>query len=252
MLMLAQQRLPSVPADDLARIRALYEDGSCFRAFEAASRFGELSQWRGRDELLLAGRLAPHLGAPRLGMALHYRAWRTDPTDPSACCCHAWNFLAQRGPLRAWRFLKDVGSLDEAPDLIRSDWLGTHAVTLARLRDFDAAELWLARAEQLAPAAPGSWSRAPTSMSLKTAMTTPWPRRDNRSKLSRGAGPESNRSRICSSFSTDSRRQLSSWPPHQSESKARCSWPSKARSRTISAAMRMLAGPGSASRQAPR
>ena len=151
MLMLAQERLPSVPAVDLARIRALYDDGFCFRAFEVASRFRDLSQWRGRDELLLAGRLAPHLGAPRLGMALHHRAWRADPTDPSACVCHAWNLLAQRGPLEVWRFLKSVGSLDEAPDLIRSDWLATHAATLARLRDFDAAESWLVRAEEIAP-----------------------------------------------------------------------------------------------------
>ena len=147
--MTSDLRMASVPADDLARILALYDDGLCLRAFELTRQFGELSRWRGTAERLLAGRLAPHLGAPRLGMALHYRAWRDDRADPSACFYRSLVVLGRRGPLEAWRFLQSVGPLEGAPDSIRSDWLATHACTLARLRDFDAAESWLARADRI-------------------------------------------------------------------------------------------------------
>ena len=82
-------------------------------------------------------------------MALHHRAWRDDRADPSACFYRSLVVLGRRGPLEAWRFLQSVGPLEDAPDSIRSDWLATHACTLARLRDFDAAESWLARADRI-------------------------------------------------------------------------------------------------------
>ena len=151
MLLTIEHRPPSIPADELARILALHEDGQCFRAYELAKRFGELARWRGTNERLLAGRLAPHLGAPRLALALHHRAWRDDPTDPWACFYRARLILGRRGPLEAWRFVQRVGPLEDAPDQARADWMASHSCILGRLRDFDAAESWLARAERLCP-----------------------------------------------------------------------------------------------------
>ena len=44
MLMTAEPALPLIPAEELARIRALLEEGLHFRAFELAREFGELGQ----------------------------------------------------------------------------------------------------------------------------------------------------------------------------------------------------------------
>ena len=66
----------------------------------------------------------------------------------------ARNTLARRGPLAAWRFFQSVGPLEDAPDRVRSDWLASQGFALALLRDFDAAESWLARAEKVSPDRP--------------------------------------------------------------------------------------------------
>ena len=44
----------------------------------------------------MAGRLAYHLGSPRLAMWMHYRAWREDPTHPEACYYHGRALLERR------------------------------------------------------------------------------------------------------------------------------------------------------------
>ena len=74
MLMTVEARLPSIPVETMDRVRLLLEEGRCISAFELARGFGELTRWRGTPERLLAGRLVPHVGSPRLGMAIHYRA----------------------------------------------------------------------------------------------------------------------------------------------------------------------------------
>ncbi len=141
----------AVGREDLDRVRRLYEDGDCPGAFEIARAIGPLHRWGGTAPRLLAGRLAGHLGAIRLGWTLHLRAWRDDPTDPEACYYRARWTLGRRGPLPAWEFLRQVGPLEGAEPEVRSDWLAIHAIALGRLRDFDAAESYLAEAERIAP-----------------------------------------------------------------------------------------------------
>ncbi len=82
---------------------------------------------------------------------MHLLAWREDPADPEACFYRARTTLIRRGPLATWQFLERVGSLEAATDEVRADWLATHALALGGLRDFDAAEESLARAEGIAP-----------------------------------------------------------------------------------------------------
>jgi tetratricopeptide (TPR) repeat protein len=154
MLMLPRPEPVAVPSEVLERVRELYGRGLCLQAYTLAQHVGPLAAWTGTAARILAGRLAIHLGAPRLTFWHHFRAWRADPTDPEACYYHARALLERRGPLRTWEFLRRQGELLEAPVPIRADWLGFHACVLARLRDFDAAEEWLARADALAPARP--------------------------------------------------------------------------------------------------
>lgn len=144
----------AIAPEDLAPIRALYEEGRCLEAYERSRPFGPLPQWRGTPARILAGSLAAQLGSPRLGSAIHVRAWREAPNDPEACLYYSYEVLSHRGPLATWEFLRQVGTLPEAEDRIRGYWLSMHSVVLGQFRDFDAAESWLARAEEAAPGLP--------------------------------------------------------------------------------------------------
>jgi tetratricopeptide (TPR) repeat protein len=143
-----------VPANDLRHILALYQQGLCLQAYERAQMFGPLATWASAPARVLAGRLAVNLGAPKLAYWLHLRAWRADRGDPEARYFYGRSLFERRGPLAAWKFLQRLGDMPDAPAEVRADWLAFHAYVLGRLRDFDAAENWLARAEEVCPGRP--------------------------------------------------------------------------------------------------
>ena len=148
----ADQALPAaaVASGVLGRVRALRDQGLCLRR---TSRRGRWSRSRdGRERQPACSQAVWRRTWARAACAaLHVQAWRNDQTDPEACYYHAYNLLSRRGALRAWKFLRRVGPLNEAPDRVRSNWMALHAIVLGHLRDFDAAESWFARAEQVAP-----------------------------------------------------------------------------------------------------
>jgi len=137
--------------DDLRALRELYDRGLYVQAWRQAEALGPMQSWTGTAARLLAGRLAGNLGAPRLARALHYRAWKEDPHYPEAAYYQAREIIARRGPLAAWEMQEGYAGLANAPREIQADFFALRAFTLARLRDFDAAESWLAKAEALAP-----------------------------------------------------------------------------------------------------
>ena len=140
-----------IPSAELAPIRELYARGMYVQALRVAERFGPLAEWSNTPGRLLGGRLAIQLGAARLGRWLHLRAYRDTPAHPEAIYYHARYRLERFGPLGAWKFLRahpDQDWNDAAPE-VRADWYGLHAFVAARLRDFDRAERWLAKAESL-------------------------------------------------------------------------------------------------------
>lgn len=140
-----------IPTADLAPIRELYARGMYVQALRAAETFGPLTDWTNTPARLLGGRLAIQLGAARLGRWLHLRAYRDTPAHPEAIYYHARYRLERFGPLAAWRFLRshpDQDWNDAAPE-VRADWYGLHAFVCGRLRDFDRADRWLAKAESL-------------------------------------------------------------------------------------------------------
>jgi tetratricopeptide (TPR) repeat protein len=145
----------AVSPAQLAPLLELYQRGQCLQAYRLAESLGPLPQWIGTDARLLAGRLAVHLGAPRLMYRFHLLAWRHDRSHPEACYYHARALQDRRGSLAAWRFLQRVGELPaETAANVRSDWLAFHGSVLARFRDFDAAETYLRRAEETCPEQP--------------------------------------------------------------------------------------------------
>ncbi|MEK7829646.1 MAG: tetratricopeptide repeat protein, partial [Acidobacteriota bacterium] len=107
--------------------------------------------------LLLAGRMAGMLGAPKLMRRLHLRAWREDRAHPEAIYYYARAIMDWRGPWRAWMFMRRIDELPEADTITQSDWYGLKAGLFGLLRDFDAADELIARAEKLTPESPWLW-----------------------------------------------------------------------------------------------
>ena len=140
-----------VASEDNRRVLDLYEDGFSLQAYELAATIGPLESWSGTAARIVAGRIAMNVGAPRLAIAHHVRARRDDPTDPEANYYYVRAMLGRKGPLHALNFFRSIGELDDAPDAIRADWHATRAIALGTLRDFDAADAWLARAEEARP-----------------------------------------------------------------------------------------------------
>jgi tetratricopeptide (TPR) repeat protein len=145
----AQQRI--VP--DVQSVRDLYERGLMTQAYEAGLRFGPLETWQGCEAKVMAGRLAAHLGAPRLSTWILRCAHKQFPQDTEARYYYAYGLWRRRGPYPAWQWLQKMGEPSDAtapPDLL-SSWYALVGEVAGMLRDFDTAELWLSRAADVAP-----------------------------------------------------------------------------------------------------
>ncbi|MCX7664029.1 MAG: tetratricopeptide repeat protein [Gemmataceae bacterium] len=136
---------------ELTPIRELYGKGLYLQAYEQAQKFGPLREWSNTPARLLGGRLAIQLGGTKLGRWLHLKAYRNTPTHPEATYYHARFKLERFGPWSCWRFMRSIPDADwnDAAPEVRADWYGLHAFVCGRLRDFDRAERWLARAESI-------------------------------------------------------------------------------------------------------
>ena len=138
-------------------IKELYNSGFYLKAYEAARQIAPLNDWTGTDALLLAGRLAGMLGAPKLMRKLHLRAWREDRAHAEAIYYYARVIMDWRGPWRAWMFMRCIDELPDADPVIQSDWHSLKAGLFGLLRDFDLAEELIARAEKITPDNPWLW-----------------------------------------------------------------------------------------------
>ncbi|HYP64549.1 MAG TPA: C39 family peptidase, partial [Acidocella sp.] len=127
----------------------IYDKGLYLQAYQQAETISPLPRWTGTRARILAGRLAGNLGGPRLGEWHFIRAWRTDRSDPEASWFYGRYLLDAHGPWKALQFVKSQGTFPEASIEIRSYWLSLHAMVYGRVRDFAAAEKWLAQAESL-------------------------------------------------------------------------------------------------------
>ena len=146
-----------ISTTQLQPIKELYNRGFYLQAYEAATQLAPLNEWEGTEALLLAGRMAGMLGAPKLMRRLHLRAWREDRAHPEAIYYYARAILDWRGPWRAWMFMRRVDELPDANATMQSDWYGLKAGLFGVLRDFDAADELIAKAENLTPESPWLW-----------------------------------------------------------------------------------------------
>ena len=140
-----------IAAADLDRIRDLYDHGLYLQAYAIAGPYGPFHGWKGTAARIMAGRLAGNLGARRLACALHVTTWRADRDHPEALYYHAYALLDRRGPLAAWEALRARGDFKDAPLKYRADLFALVAEVAASLRDFDTADHWIARSEEITP-----------------------------------------------------------------------------------------------------
>lgn len=138
-----------VPEDERQRIFELYDDGLYLQAYQRARGVGPLERWRGTEARILAGRMAGNLGSTRLADWHFVHAWRRDRTHAEAMWFFARYLLTVRGPLAAWQFVQNHPLPQDASRTALSHWYSQHAAILGRLRDFDAAEGWLRKADAL-------------------------------------------------------------------------------------------------------
>ncbi|MBP6820691.1 MAG: tetratricopeptide repeat protein [Acidobacteria bacterium] len=146
-----------ISTTQLQPIQEIYNSGLYLQAYERAVRLSPINEWEGTDALLLAGRIAGMLGAPKLMRTLHLRAWRGDRAHPEAVYYYARAIMDWRGPWRAWMFMRLIDELPESNSITQSDWLGLKAGLFGLLRDFDTADELIARAGKIAPHSPWLW-----------------------------------------------------------------------------------------------
>ncbi len=138
-----------VPPDHCAQISRLYDRGLYLQAYRLAETIAPIQHWRGAGARILAGRLAGNLGSMRLADWHFVFAWRQERTHAEALWYYARYLMTARGPLVAWNFVRNQKYPEDAPQELRSHWTSQHAAILGQMRDFDAAENWLKKAEAI-------------------------------------------------------------------------------------------------------
>ncbi|MCW8133350.1 MAG: tetratricopeptide repeat protein, partial [Planctomycetota bacterium] len=124
------------------------------KVHERAQKLGPYQDWRGPEARVLAGRVCKVVGASRLSNACHFLGWREHPEHPLALYFYTLTAVGRRDPWRIWKFLRSHGDLEHADADTHASWMALHAVTRARIRDFEEAERWMERAERAHPGLP--------------------------------------------------------------------------------------------------
>ena len=133
------------------KVLDLYNESMFLSAWEIGKPHGPLESWPGTEARVLAGRLAPHLGAPRLSNYLHINALRADPTNANAQYFYVWWALNYRGGLHAWHERTRLGAPTSNDSVDHCDYHGQCAAILGTLRDFERAEDHTTRALEAVP-----------------------------------------------------------------------------------------------------
>src|ERR1051325_281942 len=145
----AQANDVRVSPEHYQAIFKLYDAGLYLQAYRLAEQLGPLKHWRGTQARILAGRMAGNLGSTRMADWHFVHAWRKDRNHAEALWFFGRYLLAARGPLAAWTFVLGRQFPAAGPKDLRSHWCSQHPAILGPLRDFDAAEDWLKKAEEI-------------------------------------------------------------------------------------------------------
>jgi cellulose synthase operon protein C len=140
-----------ISVETLHHVQALYDRGLHLQAYQAAISHAPLSEWRGTDARILAGRIALQVGGQRRGYAYHLWAWHGEKSAATAAYYGRF-VVARQGLLAAWEFARTAPDWPEAIDRERAEWWAFRARLLSEFRDFDAALTCLQQAIAIDPA----------------------------------------------------------------------------------------------------
>lgn len=132
----------------------LYARGLFLQAYERLRAAGPWPDWSDPEAVILAQRIANQLGAPRRAHAWTWLAYRRFPGHPRVAYYFARTLLYRRGPWLASRWCEQHPLPRDASREVEADWYAFRGTTAALLRDFEAAEQFLARALDIAPRQP--------------------------------------------------------------------------------------------------
>ncbi|MFO0943068.1 MAG: tetratricopeptide repeat protein [Pirellulales bacterium] len=132
----------------------LYEAGRYLDAYHAGTVLGDIRTWPGHEGQILAGRLANNLGAPRLGRAMHWKAFCKWPTEPYCLYYGAMAYWTRFGTYHTWAKFQDVQMPESADNRVKADWAASKALMLSMMRDFMRAEQFMCDALDLDPKSP--------------------------------------------------------------------------------------------------
>ena len=133
------------------QILSLYEQGLFLKAFETSKQAGPLVKWKGNRSRVLAARISNHVGSTRLGRTLIRLAHRQCPTDPEIIYFHTYSMLGRRGGYKTFQVINELGELDGADDVLKSDWFALRGLLYGALRDFEKSDQWINRAIEMNP-----------------------------------------------------------------------------------------------------
>ncbi len=159
--------MTTIASHDLRQVTDLYHQGRYLQAFQASQELGPLEQWQGTQARVWAGRLVNNLGAPRLARVLHQLAWRADPEDADARYFHVLALISRRDTLSVWRVIRGFGELPGASESRRADWFALISHVMATLRDFENADKWFERAQELRPKRPWIWVERSATLAMQ-------------------------------------------------------------------------------------
>lgn len=143
----------AISTPQLGEVEDLYLKGRYLDAYAASQSLGPLSQWRGTDARILAGKLTRMLGDSRRGNVLLYLAWRSDKTSARAFAYYARNFFGRNGLLKSLRLVERYAHLFEGESVF-PELLSFRAYLHGFYRDFTRADELMAAALEKTPDIP--------------------------------------------------------------------------------------------------
>jgi cellulose synthase operon protein C len=133
-----------------AQIEASYDSGQYFQAYQQAC-LTDLTQPDRASVMILAGKIANQVGAPRLARWLHLKAGRQFPTSAPAAYRYAQALLHSQGLLKTWQFTQNWVLPHDITPRQTAEWWALQAHLLGHWRDFDAADRLITQAQVFDP-----------------------------------------------------------------------------------------------------
>jgi cellulose synthase operon protein C len=146
-----------IPSEIYQDVKRLNKRGLHLQAFRKLTSVCSLDEIEDIDSIILASGITHNLAAYGTSRKLVYRAFRKDPTNPSAIFYKAGEIFNRSGALRALMFIRDVDAKFSGDEQITSWWYSQRVELYSFLRDFKRADHWHRLARGVKPDEPWVW-----------------------------------------------------------------------------------------------